>query len=60
MNTSFFIKNQNLNWNTFSLSKRILEAYNNGVEIDEDTLKLMKLFNLEPLTDEENEENEYY
>ena len=40
--------------------KRILEAFNKGVKIDNETLKIIKLFNLEPLTDEDDEEDEYY
>jgi len=36
--------------------KRILEAFNKGVKIDNETLKIIKLFNLEPLTDEDDEE----
>ena len=39
--------------------KRILEAFNKGVKIDNETLKIIKLFNLEPLTDEDDEEDEY-
>ena len=40
--------------------KRVLEAFNKGVKIDNETLKIIKLFNLEPLTDEDDEEDEYY
>ena len=40
--------------------KRILEAFNKGVKIDNETLKIIKLFHLEPLTDEDDEEDEYY
>ncbi len=40
--------------------KRILEAFNKGVKIDNETSKIIKLFNLEPLTDEDDEEDEYY
>ncbi len=40
--------------------KRILNAYNNGVKIDESTLKIIRLFNCEDLTDAEDEDNEYY
>ena len=40
--------------------KRILEAFNQGVKIDNETLKIIKLFHLEPLTDEDDEEDEYY
>ena len=40
--------------------KRILDAFNKGVKIDNETLKIIKLFNLEPLTDEDDEEDEYY
>jgi hypothetical protein len=30
------------------------------VKIDNETLKIIKLFNLEPLTDEDDEGDEYY
>jgi hypothetical protein len=30
------------------------------VKIDNETLKIIKLFHLEPLTDEDDEEDEYY
>jgi len=40
--------------------KRILEAFNKGVKIDNETLKIIKLFNLEPLTDEDDEGDKYH
>ena len=51
-NNDLFIKDYN----------RILEAYNNGVKLDDETLKIIRLFNDEDDEDDEDdeEEQEYY